>query len=231
MHNDHNLIAVVIRLDLGDGKNVDLKECPRSELRQQCIKYLGPVRIRLWQFIVSTYILLCAGHAYLSNQFVLIGLLLVVSYDQQEREHYEYTVTDGKIVHVQTGELLDTNLVKGEKWIFVMSTSKNLYAGVVSLSLDKSMTQTFVFLLSQRWSLTFFFIFVHCALQKKKGKFHHSSFLAGGTTLAAGRLAVDHGILTVLVLIMILVVPESVNCGLIIWFGLPVLWNTFQSGA
>lgn len=31
------------RLDLGDGKDVDLKECRRSLLRQQCIRYLGPV--------------------------------------------------------------------------------------------------------------------------------------------------------------------------------------------
>ncbi|KAD1956844.1 hypothetical protein E3N88_42099 [Mikania micrantha] len=29
-------------LDVGDGKEVDLKECARSKLRQQCIKYLGP---------------------------------------------------------------------------------------------------------------------------------------------------------------------------------------------
>ncbi|GJY28437.1 IQ domain-containing protein IQM3-like protein [Tanacetum coccineum] len=31
--------------------------------------------------------------------------------------------------------------------------------------------------------------------EKKKGKFHHSSFLAGGATLAAGRLDVDNGTL------------------------------------
>ncbi|KAH8505808.1 hypothetical protein H0E87_012857 [Populus deltoides] len=30
-------------LDVGDGKELDLKECPRSKLREQCIKYLGPV--------------------------------------------------------------------------------------------------------------------------------------------------------------------------------------------
>ncbi|XP_020691033.1 IQ domain-containing protein IQM3 isoform X2 [Dendrobium catenatum] len=34
-------------LDLGDGKNVELKECPRSLLRQQCIKYLGPA---IWAY-------------------------------------------------------------------------------------------------------------------------------------------------------------------------------------
>ncbi|GMP84565.1 hypothetical protein CsSME_00038040 [Camellia sinensis var. sinensis] len=46
------------------------------------------------------------------------------------------------------------------KWIFVVSTSKRLYAG-----------------------------------QKKKGLFHHSSFLSGGATLAAGRLEVEDGTL------------------------------------
>nr|DAD48612.1 TPA_asm: hypothetical protein HUJ06_018549 [Nelumbo nucifera] len=108
-------------LDIGDGKEVDLKECPRSKLRQQCIKYLGP----------------------------------------QEREHYEYIIIDGKIVHKQTGTFLDTNSgSQNVKWIFVMSTSKKLYCG-----------------------------------EKKKGSFHHSSFLAGGATLAAGRLAAENGVL------------------------------------
>ncbi|KAF8395370.1 hypothetical protein HHK36_019316 [Tetracentron sinense] len=108
-------------LDIGDGKDFDLKECPRSILRKQCIKYLGP----------------------------------------QEREHYEYIVVEGKIVHNRTGDLLDTNKgLRGAKWIFVMSTSKKLYAG-----------------------------------EKKKGIFHHSSFMAGGATLAAGRLTAEDGIL------------------------------------
>ncbi|KAH0721717.1 hypothetical protein KY284_006747 [Solanum tuberosum] len=108
-------------LDLGDGKKVELKECPRSKLQKQSIKYLGP----------------------------------------QEREHYEYVVAEGKILHSLTGNHLDTtNGLPGAKWIFVMSTSKRLYAG-----------------------------------EKKKGIFHHSSFLAGGATLAAGRLVVKDGIL------------------------------------
>ncbi|XVF55678.1 hypothetical protein PTKIN_Ptkin06aG0056300 [Pterospermum kingtungense] len=108
-------------LDIGDGKDIDLKECPRSKLRQHCIKYLGP----------------------------------------QEREHYEYIVVEGKIIHKQTRNVLDTiKGLKEGKWIFVMSTSKKLYAG-----------------------------------EKKKGMFHHSSFLAGGATLAAGRLVAEQGIL------------------------------------
>lgn len=108
-------------LDLGDGKKVDLKECPRSKLQKQSIKYLGP----------------------------------------QEREHYEYVVAEGKILHYLTGNYLDTtNGLPGAKWIFVMSTSKRLYAG-----------------------------------EKKKGIFHHSSFLAGGASFAAGRLVVKDGML------------------------------------
>ncbi|MBA0619572.1 hypothetical protein Godav_028727 [Gossypium davidsonii] len=106
-------------LDLGDGKDINLNECPRSKLRQQCIKYLGP----------------------------------------QERVNYEYIVVEGKMIHKQTRNVLDTiEGLKEGKWIFVMSTSKKLYAG-----------------------------------KKKKGMFHHSSFLAGGATLAAGRLVVEHG--------------------------------------
>ncbi|PIN16826.1 hypothetical protein CDL12_10528 [Handroanthus impetiginosus] len=108
-------------LDLGDGKEVDLEECPRSKLRQQCIKYLGP----------------------------------------KEREHYEFLVVDGKILHKLTRKPLDTNQGSpGSKWIFVMSTFKILYIG-----------------------------------EKKKGLFHHSSFLAGAATLAAGRLVAEDGIL------------------------------------
>ncbi|KAK7355420.1 hypothetical protein VNO80_14675 [Phaseolus coccineus] len=108
-------------LDLGNGKNLDLEQCPRSKLRKQCIKYLGP----------------------------------------QEREHYEYIVCEGKIIHSQSGDFLHTKEdSKDAKWIFIMSTSKKLYAG-----------------------------------KKKKGLFHHSSFLAGGATLAAGRLEAEHGVL------------------------------------
>ncbi|MCL7022651.1 hypothetical protein MKW94_002644, partial [Papaver nudicaule] len=102
-----------------DGKDINLKDCPRSELRQQRIQYLGP----------------------------------------REREQYEYIIEDGIIRHKLSGELMDTSIGSdGATWIFVMCTSKKLYAG-----------------------------------EKKKGCFHHSSFLAGGTTLAAGRLVAENG--------------------------------------
>ncbi|CAO2153272.1 unnamed protein product [Urochloa humidicola] len=108
-------------LDVGEGKDLDLLECPRAKLRKQCIKYLGP----------------------------------------QERENYEYIISEGKIIHKQSGKPLDTSQgPKGTKWIFVMSTAKRLYAG-----------------------------------KKDRGVFQHSSFLAGGTTIAAGRFTAENGII------------------------------------
>lgn len=54
--------------------------------------------------------------------------------EQQERVHYEYIVVEGKIIHKQTRNILDTiEGLKEGKWIFVMSTSKKLYAGKVSI--------------------------------------------------------------------------------------------------
>ena len=62
-------------------------------------------------------------------------------WNQQEREHYEYLVVEGKIVHKQSGFFLDTIKGKpGAKWIFVMSTSKKLYAGPVSPEINTGIT-------------------------------------------------------------------------------------------
>ncbi|KVH93973.1 hypothetical protein Ccrd_003966, partial [Cynara cardunculus var. scolymus] len=43
-----------------------------------------------------------------------------------ERESYEVIVENGKLVYRQSGLLLET--IEGSKWIFVLSTTKNLYA-------------------------------------------------------------------------------------------------------
>ncbi|XP_039802769.1 IQ domain-containing protein IQM3-like [Panicum virgatum] len=111
-------------LDVGDGKDVDLPECPRTLLKKQCIKYLGPI----------------------------------------ERELYEYIINEGKVIHKQSGEPLDTSQgPEGAKWIFVVSTARRLYAG-----------------------------------KKEKGVFQHSSFLAGGATIAAGKFMVENGVIKVL---------------------------------
>ncbi|KAK7255616.1 hypothetical protein RIF29_29030 [Crotalaria pallida] len=105
-------------LDIGDGKEVNLENCPRSDLQKQCIKYLGP----------------------------------------KEREAYEVIVEGGKLIYRKSQDLVHT--AEGSKWIFVLSSSRILYVG-----------------------------------EKKKGQFQHSSFLAGGATIASGRLVAQNGLL------------------------------------
>jgi hypothetical protein len=71
---------------------------------------------KLWfvsAFLISWYFL---------NNFV----------NQQERDNYEYIVCEGKLINNQSGDFLHTkNDSENAKWIFVMSTSKKLYAGKV----------------------------------------------------------------------------------------------------
>ncbi|XP_052199908.1 IQ domain-containing protein IQM1 isoform X2 [Diospyros lotus] len=45
----------------------------------------------------------------------------------KERESYEVVVEDGTLVYKQSGLLVETT--EGSKWIFVLSTSRNLYVG------------------------------------------------------------------------------------------------------
>ncbi|KAG4151908.1 hypothetical protein ERO13_D04G093900v2 [Gossypium hirsutum] len=107
-------------LDIGEGKEVLIENCPRSKLQHQCIKYLGPT----------------------------------------ERENFEVVIRSEKLVYKMSEILLDTTGGPEDvKWIFVLSVSKKLYVGL-----------------------------------KKKGTFQHSSFLAGGATLSAGRLVVENGV-------------------------------------
>ncbi|XP_028807432.1 IQ domain-containing protein IQM1-like [Neltuma alba] len=105
-------------LDDGDGKDLDLEKCPRSELQRQCIHYCKP----------------------------------------EERRAYEVIIRKGKLVYRKSNVPVHTP--EGSKWIFVLSTSRTLYIA-----------------------------------EKKKGFFHHSSFLAGGATIASGRLVASHGVL------------------------------------
>lgn len=86
-------------------------------------------------------------------------LILVL---QKEREAYEVKVENGKLVYKQSGLLVDTDAAAGKKWIFVLSTSRTMYAG-----------------------------------EKKKGLFQHSSFVAGGAIIAAGRFVASNGVLEV----------------------------------
>ncbi|KAI9119797.1 hypothetical protein K1719_009186 [Acacia pycnantha] len=106
-------------LDDGDGKDLDLEKCPRSDLQKQCIHYCKP----------------------------------------EERKAYAVIIKKGKLVYRQNKVPVNTT-PEGSKWIFVLSTCRTLYVA-----------------------------------EKKKGLFHHSSFLAGGATIASGRLVASHGIL------------------------------------
>ncbi|XP_041001906.1 IQ domain-containing protein IQM1-like [Juglans microcarpa x Juglans regia] len=76
----------------------------------------------------------------------------------KEREPYEVIVEGGKLIYRKSGLPVETG--DGTKWIFVLSTTRNLYIG-----------------------------------QKKKGQFQHSSFVAGGATIAAGRVVAHNGVL------------------------------------
>ncbi|KAJ6406536.1 hypothetical protein OIU84_010111 [Salix udensis] len=109
-------------LDIGDGKEVNLENCPRSKLQRQCIQYLGPVMshpIPPQTPFVNPYI---------SNFFMHLskfshGVLSL----QKEREAFEVIVEGGKLAYRQTGIFINTTGDK--KWIFVLSTSRSLYVG------------------------------------------------------------------------------------------------------
>jgi hypothetical protein len=47
-------------LDVGGGIDLDLNECPRSKLKQQCIRYLGPV-CAIFSSLMSILVLLVFG--------------------------------------------------------------------------------------------------------------------------------------------------------------------------
>uniref|UniRef100_A0A7N0U8K3 Uncharacterized protein n=2 Tax=Kalanchoe fedtschenkoi TaxID=63787 RepID=A0A7N0U8K3_KALFE len=74
-------------LDVGDGKELNIESCPRTNLQHQCISYLGPL----------------------------------------ERKLYEVIAEEGKLVYKQDGVPVNTD--DESKWIFVLSTSRQLYVG------------------------------------------------------------------------------------------------------
>ncbi|KAF6994224.1 hypothetical protein CFC21_010980 [Triticum aestivum] len=146
-------------LDIGEGKEINLENCPRSKLQGQCVKYLGP----------------------------------------QERQHYEVVIEGGKLMFKQTGVLVHTS--DDSKWIFVLSTTKAFYVGHVNvLFLYTPLRVCTQFLVKDTIRCIGSDVFFGSGLddvQKKKGSFQHSSFLAGGAITCAGRLVVKDGILKV----------------------------------
>ena len=65
--------------------------------------------------------------------------LWAIFFLQKEREDYEVIIEDGKLMYKKSGELLDSTGDSSEsKWIFVLSTSKNLYVGQVNFFILQS---------------------------------------------------------------------------------------------
>jgi hypothetical protein len=169
------------------------EKCPRWKLHKQCIKYLGPVSfiaplIRTQQPFRKK--LLTLQRLQPTNKKCCHGTI------QKEREAYEVIVRDGKLMYKLSRQIVDTaGRDKGIKWIFVLSTCKNLYIGQASFcSLHSS--HTILVNIHSIPETDAILKFLTC-LQKQKGVFQHSSFLAGGATSAAGRLVAEDGILKV----------------------------------
>jgi hypothetical protein len=114
---------------------------------------------------------------------------------QKEREDYEVVIEDGEFMYKNSRQILDTSGgPRDAKWIFVLSTSRNLYVGQVMFRLDAvEHNNTALAFCTLDYHLTLSRI--PYFLQKKKGTFQHSSFLAGGAASAAGRLVVEDGVL------------------------------------
>ena len=119
-------MLALFRLDVGEGKEINLERCPRLKLLSQCIKYLGPVSLhKLFGDGISRDCLLK------KNQKIMIQAVFV----QKERREYEIVIEDGKFMFKKSRQILDTSGgPRDAKWIFVLSTSKNLYVGQVIFS-------------------------------------------------------------------------------------------------
>ncbi|GJM84525.1 hypothetical protein PR202_ga00205 [Eleusine coracana subsp. coracana] len=113
-------------LDVGEGKDVSLDEhCPRWKLHKQCIKYLGPV-----SFIAPLIELNNHSERICSASEVTLTNLISCHGVMQEREAYEVIVEDARLMYKLSRQIVDTTgSDKGIKWIFVLSTCKNLYIG------------------------------------------------------------------------------------------------------
>lgn len=178
------IIISLYRLDVGDGKDLELNECPRSKLRQQCIVYLGPVssfvlfyRKRLTQILIPFLLF----QQWLSNTLSRL-----------------FSAREGKLwIHHSAWQNYPQTIWKTLGHKPRISRSK---VDICHVHCQETLCW---------WSENFNKCCLHTLfpsneiityindLQKKKGMFHHSSFLAGGATLAAGRLETDDGVLKV----------------------------------
>lgn len=116
----------ICRLDVGDGKEINLEKCPRSTLQRQCIKYLGPVSYLVYMSMRNPTFGFTRKLNLISYIFSNVVLFVFLS-SQNEREEYEVVVERGRLIYRQDGRLVDTD--EKSKWIFVLSTTRSLYVG------------------------------------------------------------------------------------------------------
>jgi hypothetical protein len=119
------------RLDVGEGKDVSLDDqCPRWKLHKQCIKYLGPVSFMAPQNRTQKQSVYLAAVTPTTDNICCHNIV------PKEREAYAVIVKNAKLIYKMSSQTVDTaGGDKGIKWIFILSTCKNLYIGQVSLSL------------------------------------------------------------------------------------------------
>lgn len=115
----------ILRLDVGDGREINLDKCSRSNLQNQCIKYLGPVWAFKNFFRTKEFKLLSVHVSEIYSVFVFVYCRQM----QNEREAYQVIVRDGKLIYKKDEVPVCT--IEGSKWIFVLSTSRELYVGQV----------------------------------------------------------------------------------------------------
>jgi len=67
--------------------------------------------------------------------FLFQKIINLAVFVQKEREEYEVVIEDGKFMFKNSRQILNTSGgSRDAKWIFVLSTSKNLYVGQVICS-------------------------------------------------------------------------------------------------
>ncbi len=171
-------------LDVGAGSMLDLKECPRHLLDQQQVIYCSKEERRLYQVIVVE-----GRFRYQCDQTLVHTLYSPsssaectscpsspsLSSSNSEIVIYHQLKQGGSSFQQQDQELREileqTDINKKDK---DKDNNKHM-----------ACKKKWIYVMDCKQRL-----YVH---EKRKGKFHHSSFLSGGATLAAGSLVIKYG--------------------------------------
>nr|XP_009804182.1 PREDICTED: uncharacterized protein LOC104249451 [Nicotiana sylvestris] len=190
-------------LDIGEGKEVNIVDkCPRWKLQQQCIKYLGPMERKAYEVEVQDGKLLFPveqidpRHRYGHN----LHFYYVQWLHSQSKEPFFYwlDIGEGKEVNIvdkcprwklQQQCIKYLGPMERKAYEVEVQDGKLLYkeTGKLLNTTDEPKGAKWIFVLSTSKTLYIG--------KKTKGTLQHSSFLAGGATLAAGRIVAEQGVL------------------------------------